>query len=149
MLFSAKAEYACLAMLELAAQYGNPKPVPLTLIADKHGISSPRFLVQILIQLNKEGLVTSTRGAAGGYHIAKRPADITLGDVIAAVEGSEHSGTRTKARKPASPLAAALDDVLDRVRTAHEEFLKARATILKQTTLAQLVDSGQPLQYVI
>ena len=149
MLFSARSEYACLAMLELAAQYGNPKPVPLTDIANKHGISSPRFLVQILIQLNKAGLVTSTRGAAGGYHIAKRPADITLADVIAAVEGTEAAGTRTKPRKPASPLAAALDDVWDRIRTAHDEFLKTQATILKQTTLAQLVDSGQPLQYVI
>ena len=149
MLFSARAEYACLAMLELAAQYGSPKPVPLTEIANKHGISSPRFLVQILIQLNKAGLVTSTRGAAGGYHIARRPADITLADVIAAVEGTEQAGTRTKPRKPASPLAAALEDVWDRVRTAHDEFLKKQAAILKQTTLAQLVDSGQPLQYVI
>ena len=149
MLFYARAEYACLAMLELAAQYGNPKPVPLTEIANKHGISSPRFLVQILIQLNKAGLVTSTRGAAGGYHLARRPADVTLADVIAAVEGTEQAGTRTKPRKPASPLAAALDDVWDRVRTAHDEFLKAQTTILKQTTLAQLVDSGQPLQYVI
>jgi Rrf2 family protein len=136
-------------MLELAAQYGNPKPVPLADIANKHGIPSSRFLVQILIQLNKAGLVTSTRGAAGGYHIAKRPADITLADVIAAVEGTEAAGTRTKPRKPASPLAAALDNVWDGIRAAHDEFLKAQATILKQTTLAQLVDSGQPLQYVI
>ena len=149
MLFSARSEYACLAMLELAAQYGNPKPVPLTDIANKHGISSPRFLVQILIQLNKAGLVTSTRGAAGGYHIAKRPADITLADVVAAVEGTEQAGTRTKPRKPASPLAIALDDVWDRIRAAHDAFLAAQATVLKKTTLAQLVDSGQPLQYVI
>ena len=149
MLFSARSEYACLAMLELAAQYGNPKPVPLTDIANKHGISSPRFLVQILIQLNKAGLVTSTRGAAGGYHIAKRPADISLADVVAAVEGTEPAGTRTKPRKPASPLALALDDVWDRIRTAHDAFLEAQAAVLKQTTLAQLVDSGQPLQYVI
>ncbi|MBM3983028.1 MAG: Rrf2 family transcriptional regulator [Planctomycetes bacterium] len=149
MLFSARAEYACLAMLELAAQYGDPKPVRLTDIANKHGISSPRFLVQILIQLNKAGLVTSTRGAAGGYHLAKRPADVSLADVVAAVEGTEQAGARTKAREPASPLAAALDDVWDRVRTAHDAFLAQQATILKQTTLAQLVDSGQPLQYVI
>ena len=149
MLFSARSEYACLAMLELAAQYGNPKPVPLTDIANKHGISSPRFLVQILIQLNKAGLVTSTRGAAGGYHIAKRPADISLADVVAAVEGTEPAGTRTKPRKPASPLALALDDVWDRIRAAHDAFLTAQAAVLKQTTLAQLVDSGQPLQYVI
>ena len=149
MLFSARSEYACLAMLDLAAQYGDPKPVRLTEIANKHGISSPRFLVQILIQLNKAGLVTSTRGAAGGYHIARRPADITLADVVAAVEGTEQAGTRTKPRKPASPLALALDDVWDRIRAAHEAFLKAQAAVLKQTTLAQLVDSGQPLQYVI
>ena len=149
MLFSARAEYACLAMLELAARHGDPKPVRLTDIANKHGISSPRFLVQILIQLNKAGLVTSTRGAAGGYHLAKRPADVTLADVVAAVEGSESAGTRTKSRAPASPLAAALDDVWGSVRRAHDDFLKAQAAILKQTTLAQLVESGQPLQYII
>lgn len=149
MLLSARAEYACLAMLELAAQYGNPKPVPLADIANKHGISSPRFLVQILIQLNKAGLVTSTRGAAGGYHIAKRPAEITLADVIAAVEGTEPAGARTKPRTPASPLAAALEDVWDKVRAAHDDFLKKQAAILKKATLADLVDSGQPLQYVI
>lgn len=149
MLFSARAEYACLAMLELAAQHGTPRPVPLTDIANKHGISSPRFLVQILIQLNKAGLVTSTRGAAGGYHIAKKPSEITLADVVAAVEGTEQAGTRTRERKPASALAVALDDVWERVRVAHDEFLVKQAAILKQTTLAQLVDSGQPLQYVI
>jgi Rrf2 family protein len=147
MLFSARAEYACLAMLELAAQYGNPKPVPLAEIANKHGIPSSRFLVQILIQLNKHGLVTSTRGAQGGYHIAKRPADITLADVIAAV--SEQTGTRTQERTPASALAVALDDVWNQIRAAHDEFLKAQAAILKRTTLAQLVESGQPLLYVI
>ena len=103
--------------------------------------------MQILIQLNKAGLVTSTRGAAGGYHIAKRPSEITLADVISAV--SEQTGTRTQERKPASALAVALDDVWDRVRAAHDEFLKTQAALLKQTTLAQLVDSGQPLQYVI
>src|SRR5262245_18618850 len=149
MLFSARAEYACLAMLELAAHYGDPRPVRLTDIANKHGISSPRFLVQILIQLNKAGLVTSTRGRDGGYHLAKRPANVTLAEVIAAVEGSEGSGTRVRSRKPASSLAAALDGVWNRVRVAHDEFLKAQTAILKQTTLAQLLDSGQPVQYVI
>lgn len=149
MLFSARAEYACLAMLELAAHHGDPKPVRLSDIANKHGISSPRFLVQILIDLNKAGLVTSTRGAAGGYHIAKRPSEITLADVIAAAEGTELAGTRTTERKPASPLAAALADVWGRVRVAHDEFLQKQAAILKSTTLAQLVDSGEPLQYVI
>jgi Rrf2 family cysteine metabolism transcriptional repressor len=149
MLFSARAEYACLAMLELAAQYGNPHPVRLSEIANKHGITSPRFLVQILIQLNKAGLVTSTRGAAGGYHIAKKPSDITLAEVVAAVEGLETTSGRIKKRQPASALAGALQDVWDRIDEAYEEFLRTQNTILQETTLAQLVEAGQPPQYVI
>src|SRR3954452_14365815 len=65
---SAKAEYACIAMLELAANYGDSQPVRVKSIADHHGIPQ-RFLVQILLQLKGAGYVTSTRGAAGGYQL--------------------------------------------------------------------------------
>ena len=68
MLVSAKSEYACLAMLELAARYSDPGPIRLADVADKHGIPQ-RFLVQILLQLKGAGLVASTRGAAGGYQV--------------------------------------------------------------------------------
>jgi len=61
MLFSAKAEYACVAMMELASRHGDPRPVRLTDIADKHGISS-RFLVQILLQLKGRGWSTAPAG---------------------------------------------------------------------------------------
>lgn len=152
MLFSAKAEYACLAMLELAARHGDPKPARLADIADKHGIPS-RFLVQILIQLNKAGLVASTRGASGGYNLARPPAEITLADILSVVEGSDpneakrsRGGERTA---DASTLSGALDGVWDRVRAAHREFLAAQQAILKQTTLADLVETDEGLQYVI
>ena len=72
MFLSAKAEYASLAMLELAVQYGDPRPVRLADLADKHGIPQ-RFLVQILLQLKGAGLVSSVRGAAGGYQLARPP----------------------------------------------------------------------------
>src|SRR5439155_18998657 len=71
-LFSAKTEYACIAMLELAAQYGDTQPLRLKSIADAHEIPE-RFLVQIMLQLKVAGLVVSTRGAAGGYVLAKSP----------------------------------------------------------------------------
>ena len=64
---SAKTDYACLAMLELAAHYGSKEPLRIRTIADEHGIPS-RFLVQILLQLKGAGFVASTRGAAGGYN---------------------------------------------------------------------------------
>jgi Rrf2 family protein len=83
---SAKTEYACIAMLELAAAHGAGEPVRIRTIADAHGIPS-RFLVQILLQLKGAGYVTSTRGAAGGYQLAMSPERITLGEVMNVIDG--------------------------------------------------------------
>ncbi len=83
---SAKTEYACIAVLELAASYGSGEPVRIRKIADTHNIPS-RFLVQILLQLKGAGLVSSTRGAAGGYELIRDPRQITLGDVMGVIEG--------------------------------------------------------------
>src|SRR3954452_13586856 len=69
---SAKAEYACIAMLELASSYGETQPVRVKTIADQHGIPQ-RFLVQILLQLKGAGYVTSIRGASGGYQLVRPP----------------------------------------------------------------------------
>jgi Rrf2 family transcriptional regulator, cysteine metabolism repressor len=85
MRISAKAEYACAAMLELAASYGDPAPVRIKSIADAQGISA-RFLVQILLQLKTAGLVASVRGAAGGYQLARSPESITLAQIINAID---------------------------------------------------------------
>ena len=91
---SAKTEYACLAMLELAAHYGSGEPVRIRAIAEEHGIPS-RFLVQILLQLKGAGFVSSTRGASGGYQLVKSPDDISLGEVMAVIEGQETEVTST------------------------------------------------------
>lgn len=87
MRISAKAEYACVAMLELAANHGEPQPVRIKTIADTQGIPQ-RFLVQILLQLKTAGLVVSVRGAAGGYQLARSPEAISLADVINAIDDS-------------------------------------------------------------
>src|SRR5437868_2699615 len=99
MLFSAKAEYACLAMLELAARHGDPRPVRLADIADKHGIPQ-RFLVQILLQLKGAGLIASTRGAAGGYLLARPPEEISLADVLGVVDRTDPGPTKGKGGRP-------------------------------------------------
>lgn len=103
MIVSAKTEYACIAMLELAALFERGEPVRIREIADRHGVPS-RFLVQILLQLKGAGFVISTRGATGGYQLAKAPEEITLGEVMAVVDpqpnqicscaGRETSATR-------------------------------------------------------
>jgi Rrf2 family protein len=83
---SAKVEYACIAVLELAARLGSEEPVRIRDIADAHGIPS-RFLVQILLQLKGAGLVQSTRGATGGYSLARPPEQISLAEVMSVIEG--------------------------------------------------------------
>jgi len=83
---SARAEYACLAVLELAMSYGSSEPVRIKRIAESHRIPHG-FLVQILQQLKHAGYVASTRGSAGGYQLAQSPQCISLGDVLSAIDG--------------------------------------------------------------
>jgi Rrf2 family protein len=84
MRLSAKADYALRASLELAA--AGDGHVKAEALARAQSIPL-RFLEQILLDLKHAGLVASQRGAEGGYWLAKPPAEISLADVIRAVEG--------------------------------------------------------------
>jgi Rrf2 family protein len=118
---SAKAEYACIAMLELAANHGEPHPVRVKAIADAHDIPQ-RFLVQILLQLKGAGLVESLRGAAGGYQLARSPDETSLGDIINAIDGP--SPPRTTADGSArSPAVAAVRSVWHDLQTQEQRLL--------------------------
>jgi Rrf2 family protein len=99
MKFSAKTEYACLAVLELSRAYDSGEPVRIRSIADEHGIPS-RFLVQILLQLKGAGLAASTRGAAGGYQLVKPPEEITLEEVMSVVDGKDKLPNPAAAKSP-------------------------------------------------
>jgi Rrf2 family protein len=83
---TAKADYAVRAAAELAAAYGGDRPVKGETIATNQGIPQ-KFLENILSDLRQSGLVKSQRGVDGGYRLAKAPADISVADVIRAVEG--------------------------------------------------------------
>lgn len=120
---SAKTEYACLAVLELAARYGRGEPVRIRTIADEHGIPS-RFLVQILLQLKGAGLVTSTRGAAGGYQLNRSPDEITLGEVMSVIEGPETDRTSTNLASH-SPTAKVLTDAWHEIAQVQQEMLQS------------------------
>jgi Rrf2 family protein len=69
----------------LAEQYDVKNGMPLKKIAQLTGISEP-YLEQIIILLKKADIVTSTRGARGGYYLSKPPHDIIVGDIIRALE---------------------------------------------------------------
>ena len=125
---SAKAEYACIALIELAANHGEPQPVRVKAIADAHDIP-PRFLVQILLQLKTAGLVASVRGAAGGYQLARPPADISMADVVNAID---REPPRPPGHAPTSPAVRAIHSVWEQIRAEERR-------ILEELTLADLV----------
>ncbi len=120
---SAKTNYACLAMLELASQYETKSPVRIREIAQRHDVP-PRFLVQILLQLKKAGLIASTRGAAGGYQMNKPPEEVSLGDVVAAVATSAREGAEGKTEGWPSPAAEILTHTWRQVTAVEQEMLQ-------------------------
>jgi Rrf2 family protein len=126
---SAKTEYACIAVLELALHWGADDPVQIRRIAAAHRIPS-RFLVQILLQLKGAGLVESTRGASGGYRLARSPDEITLGEVMEVIEGKT---ARSASTARPSPVTSALRQVWKKVARAQREMLS-------EVTFAQLAE---------
>ena len=85
MKISTKGRYGLRMMTDLAVYYGQGL-VPLKEIAARQEISE-KYLEQIIMQLNRSGLVRSTRGAQGGYTLARPPREITVGMVLRVMEG--------------------------------------------------------------
>ena len=77
--------YGVKALYELAMRYGGT-PITIREISEIHGLPVA-FLEQVLHTLKKEELVESHRGANGGYSLARAPEEITIGDVVRALEG--------------------------------------------------------------
>ncbi len=124
MRISAKAEYACVAMLELAARHGAPQPLRIKAIADAQGIPQ-RFLVQILLQLKTAGLVASVRGAAGGYQLTRAPEEISLAAVINAIDDRTLAPRSALGEANRTPVVEALIDVWHEIQAREQRTLEA------------------------
>ena len=68
------------------AKYADGGPQSIKAISEREGIPEA-YLEQLIAPLKRAGLVTSTRGAQGGYTLARAPEEITVGDVLRALEG--------------------------------------------------------------
>jgi Rrf2 family protein len=85
MKITSRTEYGLRAMVYLAGRRGDG-PAPLAEIAGREGIPGP-FLERILGSLRDAGLVRTTRGARGGYALARSPERVAVADVVIALEG--------------------------------------------------------------
>ena len=83
---STRGDYASRALLSLALHSGEGGPTSVRDIAERTGLPQP-YLEQILLALKGAGLVRSKRGVGGGYVLARTPEDITLGQIVSAVDG--------------------------------------------------------------
>ena len=82
---STRGDYAARALLSLAL-HGSERPTSVKEIAERTGLPQP-YLEQILLAVKGAGLVRSKRGVGGGYVLARAPEEITLADILAAVDG--------------------------------------------------------------
>jgi Rrf2 family transcriptional regulator, cysteine metabolism repressor len=82
---STKGRYGLTIMMELANRFGEG-PISLRSIAQRHDLSE-HYLEQLIAPLRNAGLVKSIRGAYGGYILAKKPDEISAGDIIRVLEG--------------------------------------------------------------
>ena len=136
MRITAKAEYACMAMISLAQFQSENRPVHVKEIAEEQCIPLST-LTQVLLKLKGAGLVRSSRGSAGGYWLARPPEEITLSEVLTVIDG--HNGV---ARELPGSSARVLASVWHQIRERERE-------VLTETSIAQLARQSRSLNWVI
>jgi Rrf2 family protein len=133
---TAKADYAVRAAVELAA-VGTDAPVKADQIADAQSIPL-NFLENILSELRRAGIVESRRGAAGGYLLARPAEEISLADVIRAVEGPLANV------RGISPDAVEYTGSAERLRDVWVALRASVRTVLEHVTLADVARGELP-----
>ena len=127
---NAKVDYALRALAELAT--ADPGTMKAEAISRAQGIP-PKFLENILLELRRAEIVASQRGAEGGYRLAKPAEEISLADVIRAVEGP------IATVRGARPEDVAYSGAATALRDVWIELRASMRGVLEETSLADLV----------
>ncbi len=135
MKLSRTVEYAVQATLQLA-QSKSAGPVPCSQLAASSSMPE-RFLLQILRNLVTHGILSSTRGVVGGYTLQRRPEDVTLLDLVEAIEGPL-VGSVPPSQSLSAETQAKLQEGLNRVAMATRRELN-------RITLADLLPAPHPV----
>lgn len=123
---SLRSTYGIMAAVDLAMQPGSA-PIQAKSIARRQGIPA-RFLEQVLHAMKKAGLVSSLRGAQGGYVLTKKPSDVSVADILEALDGPFLPVAGFQRQSPARRAARSdvlLGNVWNRVHEAERHVLEA------------------------
>ncbi|MFH1475185.1 MAG: Rrf2 family transcriptional regulator [Chloroflexota bacterium] len=143
MSFSTKGEYGVRMLVQLARRWDGDSSVPVSLAEVAADEDLPRaYLEQLVIPLRDAGIVLSTRGARGGYALARTPAEITMAEALRALEG------------PLAPMICASEDPAHAdaclrlgacsVNSLWVQVRDAIGGVLDTVTLADLVPRPRP-----
>jgi Rrf2 family transcriptional regulator, cysteine metabolism repressor len=149
MMFSTKAEYGVRVMVELARRAGE-EPIPLAEIAERGGLPLA-YLEHLVARLRKAGLVDSRRGSRGGYLLARSPTEITMAEVVEALEGSI-APIECISEAADGSIVCSRESSLDHVCPTKLLWTRVRLSIistLRETTLADLLAPGRPVGAVL
>jgi Rrf2 family protein len=120
---SVKGRYALASMICIAENYGKNECTTVLSISEKLGVSKI-YLEQVFSLLKRGGLVTSLKGAQGGYQLARLPKQINAGEILSAAELSLFEGTEDTCVKNAPEInRTMLDFVFNRIDDAINELL--------------------------
>ena len=133
---SAKADYGLRAILELSMAHGRGTIQSADIAASQNIPES--YLVQLLNQLRKSGMIRSVRGPRGGHELARKPDELTVGDVLAVLDGPLDLLGRGEDR-PSSGSDELFRQVWSDVETAIQG-------VLESVTFAELVSRNQKRQ---
>jgi Rrf2 family protein len=124
---SSKGRYGVRALFHIAF-HNHGRPTQMKEIADQQRIPA-RFLEQIFQDLKRAGIVGAKRGPRGGYHLAKLPGDIRIGDVVRALEGTiavVHRGDDPDFASPSTdPVTSIFFDIAGRIERCFDEVTLA------------------------
>lgn len=135
-----KVHYATLAMLALAERFECNELLQSRVIAAEQKIPT-QFLGQILQQLRSAGLISSVRGANGGFMLQRSPSDISIAAIVDAIGGA---GGGCSHGEEASPLGEAVQELWQDLRLKQRELLESKTL----QDLLQRSAVGDPMFYI-
>ena len=134
-MLSKKSKYGLKALLVLADEAGRG-PIQTSELADREGLPK-KFLEAILLELKRHGLLQSKKGRGGGYVLGRKPADITVGQVIRVLEGPL-ALIPCVSQTAYMKCEECVDERTCGIRLAMKEVRDATARILDHMTLSDL-----------
>ena len=142
---SLKATYGIMAMIDLAIHNDNHNrtvPIQSKAIARRQAIPV-RFLEQVLHAMKQVGLVESVRGAQGGYVLAKMPSELSLAEIVEALDGPLTTPKQARASHRRVSGRTSFDSLINDIWA---QVRQAELNVLSAVTLKDLVDRHRQLE---